>query len=603
VTEQNPTDFRPNIIRDAVRRHVLLILTLMLGLGALAAVAGARAPRAQVSTAAVLVHPLYGNPFSPEGQGNQLTNLETEAQLVTGDAVAGVVAKEVKPSATPSELVRSTRAKVTENTQIVQITATARDADAARERAQAFAEAYLDYREQRAKTLIDGQVKLLRQQQSTTADQLSRTSRRLAAENISSADRALVTEQLRTLTAELTRLTSTIAEQLAIPTDPGQIVSPADTPADAGLSPAITYGIGGLVAGLVVGFLIGLARERLDDRLRDESDLDRAGVLPLGMAGAGPGGGEESEDLRRVRTAVRTAVPALPATIVIGSADPGIDAPSIAGPLAIALARSGATVCLVDCAATQWVGQDLMANTGDGLADVLLSGTRVDAALRRPLTEVPELAVVPRGRWNGRAADQLGNLPMRRAVAHLSESFDVVLIASPSLQSADGQVLARMADAVVIEAAVSATTTGQLLRTLSWLSRGDVLVLGCVLVRLAPKRGWLRRKNHRPRMQHAVTTSGRVAAGGIGQPAESGTAAGGRSSEQAHGERRPGAGANRPHVLLPPTPPTAPTTAIPVAKQPTHEEAEQPSGLVDGSSEVMSTVGRRGRDASKNNGR
>jgi hypothetical protein len=243
-----------------------------------------------------------------------------------------------------------------------------------------------------------------------------------------------------------------------------------------------------------------------------------------------------------------------------------------------------------------------MANTGEGLADVLLSGTRVDAALRRPLTEVPDLAVVPRGRWNGRAADQLGNLPMRRAVAHLSESFDVVLIASPSLQSADGQVLARMADAVVIEAAVSTTTNGQLLRTLSWLSRGDVLVLGCVLVRLAPKRGWLRRKNNRPRMQHAVTTSGRVAAGEIGQPGDSGTA-GGRSSEKGRGERRPGAAANRPHVLLPPTPPTAPTTAIPVAKQPSHDEAGQPNGLVDGSAEVMSSVGRRDRDASKNNGR
>jgi succinoglycan biosynthesis transport protein ExoP len=545
----------------------------------------------------VLVHPLYGNPFSPEGQGNQLTNLETEAQLVTGDAVAGVVAKEVRPAATPSELVRSTRAKVTENTQIVQVTATARTPEAARERAQAFAEAYLEYREQRAKTLIDGQVKLLRQQQSTTADQLSRTSRKLAAENISAADRALTTEQLRTLTAELTRLTSTIAEQLAIPTDPGQIVSPADTPADAGLSPAVTYGLGGIVAGLVLGFLLGLGRERLDDRLRDESDLDRAGVLPLGVAGAGTG--EESEDLRAVRTAVRTAVPSLPATIVLGRADAGIDAPSIAGPLASALARSGITVCLVDCAATQWVGQDLMANPGDGLADVLLSGTRVDAALRRPLTELPDLAVVPRGRWSARAADQLGNLPMRRAVAQLSQSFDVVLIASPGLQSADGQVLARMADAVVIEAAVATTTNNQLLRTLSWLSRGEVRVLGCVLVSLAPKRGLLRRKNRRPRMQHAVTTSGRVAAGEIGRPEDLGTAARGRSAEQASGERRPGAGAKRPHVLLPPT---APTTAIPVAKQPS-PEAGQPDGPVEGSAEVMSTVGRRGQDASKNNGR
>jgi polysaccharide biosynthesis transport protein len=492
--QPNETEFRPAVLRDALRHHAALIIILTVLFGAAAAGAGLALPSPRQSSAVVLVNPLYGNPFSTDTTGDQLTNLETEAQLVSTDAVAALVAKKLKTQIAPSELVRSVRGSVQQNTQVVKIVYTDDSATVAHDRAQAFAEAYLTFRQQRAKALISGQVELLQQQESVIRGQLNRA----IAATARSATRALATEQVRTYSTELTRLTSAIAQQQAIPTDPGQVISPADTPADVALSSVLLYAIMASMAGLVIGVLTAITRERLDDRVRDTSDFDRLSVTSLGYMALptawSPDVTEIPEDHRRVRTSLLTVLPSVPATIVIGRPDASGMAPTIVAPIALALARSGVRVCVVDSAVTDWLGQELVPNTDVGLASVLLNDTPVEDTLRQP---VPGLGVVPRGRWTSEAADQLGNIRMRRAINQLRKYFDIVLISTPSMQNADGQVLSRMADGVILESSVMRTTNDDLLRTVAQLSKAQIPVLGSVLVARGPSRRRLRPKTRK----------------------------------------------------------------------------------------------------------
>ncbi len=565
----NQTEFRPALFRDALRRHIGLILGFALLFAVPASGAGVYLTGTHTSSAVVLVNPLYGNPFSPATEGDQLTSLETEAQLVSTDAVAAIAAKALNTTVSPSDLVRTARATVTTNTQVIRIHYEAPTADTAQDRAQAFAEAYLVFREQRARELITNQVKLLRQQESSTRDLLVKATNQIGSGKGRTPAQAFATEQVRTYTAELTRLASEIAEEQAIPADPGQVISPADRPADGALSSGILYGVGGLLLGLIFGILAALARERLDDRVRGGDDLEQLSIMSLGEMSIPPNWSPTfptvPEDHRRVRTALLSALPTVPATILIGRPGTSSQASTIIGALAIALIRSGARVCVIDSVASGWLGQDLIPPGGDGLATILLSDVPVDSVLQQP---VSGLWVIPRGQWTDEAADQLGNARMRRAITSLRKQFDIVIINASGIENADSQVLARMADSVIIECLKLDTRHADLVRAVEQLGRGAVPVLGGVLVQPGLSRRRLARTRH-PATTTATTSA--TALTSTAQPTETGPRSNERVPPQANktspaGHPRDGL-RPEPHGGLMPVPNVAVPHGSPAAAQ------------------------------------
>ncbi len=68
-------------------------------------------PAPYKATATVLVSPLEGNPYSPDGRGDDLVNLQTEAQLVTTDRVSKIAGQKLghEPEGTVAVDVRRTR--------------------------------------------------------------------------------------------------------------------------------------------------------------------------------------------------------------------------------------------------------------------------------------------------------------------------------------------------------------------------------------------------------------------------------------------------------------------------------------------------------------
>ena len=127
-----------------VRAVVVLLAVSVVCLGAGAAL-GAAAAGVLASTytahATVLVTPLEGNPFNPTGNGDDLENLQSEAQLAQSDAVANLVASSALDPAGDLTV------EVPPNTQLLEFSyQAAGGAAAARDGVQELASAYLKFR-------------------------------------------------------------------------------------------------------------------------------------------------------------------------------------------------------------------------------------------------------------------------------------------------------------------------------------------------------------------------------------------------------------------------------------------------------------------------
>lgn len=217
-------------------------------LGALAGSAvGLLREDAYVASSTVLVTPLEGNPYSPIGSGDDLLNLETEAQLVVSDAVTVAVAEEVGEDA--QELQERVGVEVPENTQILRISYRDPDEDSAVDSAQAFAEVYLDNRVERSESALRRQNQDLGEQ----IQALDRDLRSLNRQRRTSAAGTVTRERITALTTQIVELQTERAQLRETALDPGQVVNPAIE----GTRFPLPSWLLGLLAGLVVGALLG----------------------------------------------------------------------------------------------------------------------------------------------------------------------------------------------------------------------------------------------------------------------------------------------------------------------------------------------------------
>jgi uncharacterized protein involved in exopolysaccharide biosynthesis len=162
-------------LTGVARRHLKFVCSLAAFATAAGVAGGLLSPADAKATATVLISPLDGNPYSPNGRGDDLTNLQSEAQLVTADAVQQVVRQKLRGADRSKVSVT-----VPPNTQVLLISYTGPSATAARDGAQAFAAGYLDYRKQQAQGVLDERARKLRDQEKQVQQQLTVTTKRLA---------------------------------------------------------------------------------------------------------------------------------------------------------------------------------------------------------------------------------------------------------------------------------------------------------------------------------------------------------------------------------------------------------------------------------------
>jgi capsular exopolysaccharide synthesis family protein len=279
------------------------------------------------------------------------------------------------------------------------------------------------------------------------------------------------------------------------------IIKPAEAP-EAPSAPNTRLDLGlGLLVGLLIGVGLTTVRTLLDNRIRSEVDLRRVTDAPLlgGIAfdqdatrkplltQSAPQG-PRAESFRQLRTNLQFAnVSGQAKTVLMTSSVPGEGKTTTATNLAIALAQSGQTVCLVDADLRRPMVDDYLGlERNAGLTTALIGAADVNDLLQ-PWGE-DDLYVLTSGTIPPNPSELLGSDEMKHLILGLENAFDTVIIdAPPLLPVTDAAVLSQHVSGVVLVIGSQRSSQQDLERSLASLSMVEAKLLGIVLNRLPSK--------------------------------------------------------------------------------------------------------------------
>jgi capsular polysaccharide biosynthesis protein len=466
---------RPYLVGDALRYRWRSVLLLIILGGTMGAALTLRSADTSTSTAAVIVNPLLGNPFSPDGS-DDLEAMSTEAQVVRSDDVAQAAATAVGQDADSLPAVTVT---VVPNTQVLEITATAQDGELAQDVADQFARSYLDLRTQLALDVVGDRTQRLEDQIRESEDQLRAATRRANAAT-SSGEEALQNRLADGFQTDVFNQRSALTEVINTDTTSGRVVSPASTPTTRSAGKFLPLA-GGLIAGLLAGLAFALLRERSQDLVRSGVAVSDVGVRILGEFTRGMRSKPDqlSEAMRVTRL---HALETLGTSAVLMVADPAPppDTSRLAGGLALAFARGPSTVALVQATDVELLGTSTAGLGGvDGLSEALLSEEDAVAML---LPVEASLSYLPPGRNLAQAYERFLPEFLGPVLDDLSKEDRLVVVQSPPLSSAEGEALAGAADAVLLVITRHRHRLADVERTAALLADRPAQLIGAVIV-------------------------------------------------------------------------------------------------------------------------
>lgn len=465
---------QPVRIGEALRRNVMLIVALAsVGLS-LGVVAGQRDKQTHSATTSILLNPLEGNPFYPSSRGEQLINVSTEAQALRSNSIAAQVAEAVGSDVSESSLLADVRVAVPANTQILEVTFSARSDEVALTNSQAFADAYLDARRQRATDLISEQTERLDQQIGNRQEELQLLADELTDSSTTPARTDIVERLMDALATEVSTLSTTQAQIAAQPLDPGQVVTSADID-DPGPFGALLWPVVGALVGGFGGLALALLRLRADTRMRGPDAARETGLSVVGVVV----GADIDDEYRRIRVAILALEQRRPFALLVSGASEAARGPACVVDLATSIARSGLDTVVIDATMHGDGPTSLTAGSNAGVADVLLG----DASLADAVETVgPRLSAMPPGEQIHRVTDLLTGDTMARLLTSVKSQCDVLLLAGDSLQHGSAQSLASMVDAVVVETHQDVTTRPELERVMHMMDLLPSNLLGTIFV-------------------------------------------------------------------------------------------------------------------------
>jgi capsular exopolysaccharide synthesis family protein len=341
------------------------------------------------------------------------------------------------------------------------------DPSVAVDRAQAFARAYLEFRERALADAALDQAAELGRKLRAVRDQIELATRRFSV-SLDDGRTTALDAYLASLRSAATEIQFELAALARLPVV-GQIIQPASRATPSGPDRAVAGGAG-LLVGLVLGLGYAGLRARRDDRIASVADLEATvgapvlGRVPssrmIGMRErriAAPRASPKTiEAYRIVRANLAAAAQARGArSIVVTSASSGRGTATASVNLAVALTQAGNRIALI--------GSDtrrarlcslLRVPRAPGLTDVL-AGER---SLAQTMVPLPghglrtDSFAVPPGTPVDDPAAILGSEPMTHVLSEiLTQGIDFVLIDAPAILTfADAAAIVRLADAIVL---------------------------------------------------------------------------------------------------------------------------------------------------------
>lgn len=473
-------DRRLHLARDTLRyrRWSILILAALGLAGGLSLML--RGGEVYTSNAQVLVNPIVGNAFSPDGGSDALESMASEAQVVISDAVVENAAADLDLDPDSRLLTSAVSVNVVPNTQVLQITVSGVRGDLVREVADAMGENYLDVREQLAVDLVQTRTDRLEAQIADTETNLEEATRKANAAT-TSGEEALQERLADGYQTDLFNQRTALTEVLNTDTEPGRVVSPAvaartEAPARTLLPP-----IAGTIAGGLLGLVVGLVRERGKDLVRGAT-----GVSDLGVPVLGEFTKRTTSDPKALNEAMRVArLHALeqvdrPAVLVVAGVAAPADTSRLAGGLSLAFARVPAPTTLVQATEVQLLGTSASGlETVAGLSEAVLDG-RDPVELLLPVEQ--NLVFLPTGRDLPRAYERFVPELLGPVLDQLRKDDRLVVVQSPSLSQAEGEALASVADAVILVVTRHRHTFAEVERAVVMLADRRIPLAGAVIV-------------------------------------------------------------------------------------------------------------------------
>ncbi|GAB3222207.1 polysaccharide biosynthesis tyrosine autokinase [Glycomyces halotolerans] len=462
---------------------------------ALAAGAGYTAVTDEVyeSTTSVLVMSVPTDADVAGARTAGQVNLDTEAQLVKSTEVAQAAAERLAAPST-SELAEQVAVTVPPNTSVLEISFRAADPESARAGTIAFSDAYLDHRLTAATASIQRAIATEETHLGSLESEVLRLEAELADLGQFDQGRASLEAGLDDLSRQVGEAEAEIAalEARRDAITPGRVINQPVLP-DSPVTPDPLLNLAGALGlGLPLGLALAWGRHRLGRRIAipsdlvERCDLDVIGAVPKSVRfqrrevfGAYSPGGRVFAQLRN---AIASQLPDEQRVVVVAGVAPGPAASVVAANLATAMARAGDRVNAVAANPSTTVGLPELFGTESvpGLADVWsgridLSET-VQSAPRQPSLSVvgPGAAARATGPTSEAAAETF---------AGLAETARFVVVDAPPLScSADAQLLAGHADAVILAVQAHRDSVAETADAATAMRQIDTPLLGAVLL-------------------------------------------------------------------------------------------------------------------------
>jgi polysaccharide biosynthesis transport protein len=473
------------------RGTVALVTLLMVALAA--AYSYTRTP-VYTATASVLVRPVQTS-----SEPARLTDIDaqTEMKIASSLAVADIAARNLG-TRDARGLLGHVSASMTQGSQILTVGFTAAGPDVARAGAQAFATAYLRYRQQLTTDAIVQQQASILSRLTDTRQRINHTKDLLAQAPKGSNDEANLQSQLQLLTATQLNLENQLGA-IPVGVDPGIVIDPANMPS-APSSPNHPFDVAaGLFVGLALGCALAFVRDQMHRRIDTPEEVEEvlgvaalASVPRLGFLGRRKASGlaidrDSSGSAAHAYRSLRTSLLAARErsgvrTVLVTSAGADEGKTTTAANLAAALAEVGAGVVLVSADLRKpTLHRIFKLPEKPGLTEVLANGAKVSRALRK--TAVKNLRVIPSGSV-ARTTDAANLLESPRMAAMLGELNDadwVIIDAPPVLGPTDAVILADLADAVLVVIDAGATRERNAAAACRHIVRAGGRILGVVI--------------------------------------------------------------------------------------------------------------------------
>lgn len=262
-----------------------------------------------------------------------------------------------------------------------------------------------------------------------------------------------------------------------------------------------------VVAGLAIGFGVALLLSILDRRVRSVEQLEEAfelpviGTLPLVKTEADGGrlvvsndalnhnakGGfsRSAESFREIRTNLQyVRVDDPPRIMVVSSAVPGEGKSTVTANLALTLAAAGQPVVIVDADLRKpTVAKTFGLVEGVGLTDILAGRAEIDDVVQT-YNDTPNLLIIGAGRVPPNPSELLGTNAMRSMLEELAQEATVLIDAPPLVPVTDAAILASLTDGIIVVASANSTSIDLVDKALTNLERVKIKPLGLILNRL-----------------------------------------------------------------------------------------------------------------------